>query len=1427
MKVKDFVKIDQQGEFISAVQLSDFDSPSRNLQLIKTFIFSDASPDSFGMHKKYHGTIGLLEKFTNCFKAVDFKPDNALMVLADYGHGKSHFALEAMNYFDKPKNSPETKIILDRIVQALPNNPAKAEKFSVFKNEKDRFLVLHLDGTSGKSIKEMLYTAIKNRLALISETKDYQLPFWNHDAINWLSEKKNDKRSLDFLAKNFQTDVIGLIKEIESNTDGSWEKYSSLFEELNNGVSPDKGGNKNPKEVINWLIKEFVGEEKLFSGLLIFFDEFSQFVSLYIKKGMDATLKNLLEGVTENKQKALFVAFGQHDPSEIAKNSTHDKAVLDNIEKELNRIEKKYNLYSLVESVLDSYLSNSTESWEKLINENSIAKAGFLGDVSEYSWDLYKSRYENELRWDFQKYRNVVVKGCYPMHPTTTGLLASLKMVSDISDDARTMLRFVQKAYDLKKDEEIINGRKVNWVYPVELIDHFEEKITDPTTYSEYKSALMNLQTILADNTTENHKKILKAMLLQRAEKTRYNYHGYKQIELLSHYCGLDIKESKELLKELNHNNIIKFIEFPGSYMFWPTGVNPLALEKEIQDLLLNIQFDNKYLLKLESRLRNQQDLFDDFKPIELNIDWGHPNDWVAEQRIFTRETLTPENIRKAIPVYEFNPLAKPPIKGLVVWCLAIHDEDVDYFQQKTKSLVDQAFESYSTPSPVLVIIPTSSNSEITKMYLRYETLMEMCLSETTKKEFGFDNINNEIQKTTLDLHRKFKEFFARALARDAFDDRFVVPKVFYHQASSTSLGFNPIQTIMEKLYKAAYAIRPSNFFNDIKGLSNTNVTKATKKISAMLAKRNLHEALQINPPTPIEKRLINEYLLDKWKIINYNFYAIEPKDHRIEKAWEFLNQAIKPDKSEVRLKAIFVKLLNPPYGFDFNTSLLLFSAWVGCYNKEIKFIQDNAEVTIATIFDQFSNYTRATINLLTELCLIRNVAIRREDPSKIKIEIQAILEKIRSVNQVNITEANSMLIKLQDYVEKESDQNNPLINECEAAISLLTNQLEHFDNYEENVENIQRSIRTTSDLSALNNVEKRIQNLEYPKFIRTQKPNLSDLQKELDHKFETLVDSICMEPLRLSNIEMVGVIRNKIQENQRHVSNRNNLYEKLNNALSNLEKKVEELRNREDEKKYLEQLSLISSHSSLVKLQSDLNFLKSQEYPEKIKTKVDEKIDKLTSKINELQNFAEASVRNYQSISESDVEYFKEKFLKNLSMFTGSSHETKLLTIKDYLDNLENYYSEIKLINDFSNLDINKIFANLEKAKNIKEKYIDKLSSDHIGKIQHIIDKINQELALQKKNINEQINEVEQVIEVELKNISNTLPVEDVRKKIKNLQSNNLQEYKYRLENAGNDLNMIERIMNEKFTIDRIEKLFKSLDQEKKNECIERLKAL
>ena len=40
MFIKEIVKLDTQGKFIPAVQLSDFDSPQDNLGLVKSYIFA-------------------------------------------------------------------------------------------------------------------------------------------------------------------------------------------------------------------------------------------------------------------------------------------------------------------------------------------------------------------------------------------------------------------------------------------------------------------------------------------------------------------------------------------------------------------------------------------------------------------------------------------------------------------------------------------------------------------------------------------------------------------------------------------------------------------------------------------------------------------------------------------------------------------------------------------------------------------------------------------------------------------------------------------------------------------------------------------------------------------------------------------------------------------------------------------------------------------------------------------------------------------------------------------------------------------------------------------------------------------------------------------------------------------------------------------
>src|SRR5690606_4464731 len=97
----------------------------------------------------------------------------------------------------------------------------------------------------------------------------------------------------------------------------AYEQYVELFKYLNNNVSPSAEGNFDFKDAVKWIV-EVCQKSKALSGVLVLFDEFSQFVQRYSEGKAIGDLQNLLLGIQDHRGKALFLAFAQHDPDEVA-----------------------------------------------------------------------------------------------------------------------------------------------------------------------------------------------------------------------------------------------------------------------------------------------------------------------------------------------------------------------------------------------------------------------------------------------------------------------------------------------------------------------------------------------------------------------------------------------------------------------------------------------------------------------------------------------------------------------------------------------------------------------------------------------------------------------------------------------------------------------------------------------------------------------------------------------------------------------------------------------------------------------------------------------------------------------------------------------------------------------------------------------------
>jgi hypothetical protein len=412
--IGDLVKMDVQGTLRSDVQLSDYDDPALNLELLGHYIFTTKAPESRGLATRRLSSFEVLQKLRDAY-LVD-RVENRITLVANYGHGKSHLALTLAHYFARPAASGEVKTVLQRLGQAL-NNPAQLATYQRFKEERGEFLVVRLRGDSPVSLREQFLKALEDGLREHRATQNAQLPFWYIRAEQALRQLAGqDLQRANAFLQQYDTDVPDLCQNLRRAE--ALELCRRLFRHLHN-VPPDFGSEIGLKEAVTWAVDEWCGANKPLGGLLILFDEFSLFVQRYAQSGATGDLQDLLNGVSDRQGRAVFLAFSQHDPRTVAANFASGQR-LEAVNHELSRLpdHATYALYSLMESVINSYLKQSDQHWQTWINELSVK--AYLARARNITLQHFSRRYNDELSWQLADFDQTVVKGCFPLHPLTT-----------------------------------------------------------------------------------------------------------------------------------------------------------------------------------------------------------------------------------------------------------------------------------------------------------------------------------------------------------------------------------------------------------------------------------------------------------------------------------------------------------------------------------------------------------------------------------------------------------------------------------------------------------------------------------------------------------------------------------------------------------------------------------------------------------------------------------------------------------------------------------------------------------------------------------------------------------------------------------------------------------------------------------------------
>ena len=1055
--------------------------------------------------------------------------------------------------------------------------------------------------------------------------------------------------------------------------------------------------------------------------------------------------------------------------------------------------------------------------------ENSRFKGFIYGQATELVWELYHKRYDKELNWTNLKFREVVTEGCFPLHPLTTALLCHLKMNQGLDDDARTILKFVREKVEFKLDEPAAQDGKLNWILPIELPDYFGKRISTPQLFSAYENAIDNLEKAFGNDVTQMQYDVLKALLVQEADGI--NLTGGKQVALLAHMSGLDFDEMLEILKVLGTNNITKYDDNLKSNSFWPVTINPQALEQKIRVKIGDKKFGDDELYALNDELTK---IISGADRIEVSVAWGTSSDWAANTAIITREKLTAEHLQNLMQPYRltFQGLQEGN-RGLVGWLLALDEADVDYFKANAATVLNDAFPS-ETPPPVLLMLPSFPTKSVADQFLRYQALQSIGKDPDAVKEVGQIAYDNEVEKAAKSLRKALGQLFGDAemfASIQRHTKALAVPNDY--RANLMSLATLSVQEVLAKLYTLAYPNRPPEFFTDLAGnpkKGRSPLRDAVKTVAKNLLYNRINTALDGMTTVP-KDRLCKDQLMLKWHLLSTTYWIQEPEDVlSLKRAWDYLEEQVKPDEQEVMAKDFIPNLLNSPFGFDFNTATLLLTAWIGKHNNELRFSAKGKVVGVDYIEKALDEKNLQVF--LSKLCVEEPLAISRRDSDRALVEGRDLVDSIQKGEERSQDDAESIINTLKEVIssgicpEDEKEEFSQAVEALEAA-------LEASEKYDQDAKKLLSAIAGENEVRKLLESQHTLKGIAVPDLVSPTQPLTTEIQEKLDKQLKKAVGDTCERAEKLNRIEGADAVRNALHEQKELLEKAGVLTysPQIVEAESKLDERISKLKADAEEVNQIKQINTMTAKADLMKLYEYQEMLQGIDTgSQSLLSLRNQKMDAIQSAISQLENFANATIETYQEVDQADAEKLYEGILTRLSKYSGTEYEDSLNQALEYLRQLTSFFGELQKSQNQPLNTPDDVIAVRSQINQICTQYSEKISTAHLAVMEKAQNDLEYRVKSKYENTARKIAELESEI--------SSIPASQIRNKLSyitgfitpemqaqidklnaGLQEKETQETIARLEKEAQDV------------IGRIEVLFKAIkDPKKRQECIERL---
>ena len=1204
----DLVEIKKDSFFSGAVQAEWFYDNNKRKAVAESYIFH--GPKYYGISSdeinsnshKLCDTVTFTRTIINKIYN-DITSSRYALTIAAYGSGKSHLSVALATLLSG--DDEETKLnVLENIKSVDKEGYEYIREYS-----NDKHLVLVLNGIEDFNINKELLKVAKKSLALhgIDDEIFNDMTLAYKTAENYLNSSykylyelylEEAKKISKFKHYNKET-----LKDVLINNIQDYEAYSIVNNVYKSQTKNDININEgiSAKAILNKIHEKYVKEEKRFKSIIIIFDEFGrylEFASVQPNIAGDAGMQQMFEAIQNSEGSMLFIGYIQSDL-----NTYRARVNNDNIERYVSRFQSadKYYLSSNLETVLASIVKkkNNAETIISNIFDNTLSYFASSSQKNILRWITELNRknvWNNEAM-----YKQVILKGCYPIHPLTLSTLVNLSVYMQ----QRSTLTFLSDIFEEHVNEEI--NERIPFIYPTalmsspiftELINAEERGRVSGQNCIQYKEIIEANEEVLS----KEDKEVLSAILIMNINKYKV-YDKNDALVAIETITGKSLKVISNIVSNLeNKLGIIYFDSNVNRYNFMSEGNSKIDYTKVFakKKLLVN---KNDLISNLPDDIRNELQL-----GIIQPTDFGRRNNIVTSEWSFIREIIDINdftiNMAKALKDSLLKEIHPDGSRGRVIYL---------YCNNETYSRIDEVISILNQLNydeiPILIGLLCDNDRVIEDALINLRTLNTFTLLEKELFRKYFRETIMEENKRIIRTYMacaKQKQYVTSKGVRVADE---IVQK---EMVSKFNMIYNKTIPFSIDSFDKKIAKKARRYFNTIAKCLLDG------KLEDIVEFKNL-EIDYIN-------RINSILSVDSekgWKVLYPNNVIGEPLHPVVKEIYTEIKQQILL-KQPIKINELLGKYTKAPYGLNIY-SITLLIVYVIALNKDNLIIKKGlAKSRISDILMCFNNDDKEQFNEFAKF-IIEYTDITEKDNVVLLVEkieknigiaidqVDSLYNEISQIDELDVTQElkgrffnckNNLLIareknkeinkKIEDantYLSK-LDKNPFYIRQILTICNPIIDGVIQGSTYRYSVEQVTKSAQVREQafiifknsikiygekcpLDNLNNIYNMYKNtsIQLPKLNAIE---LVELVKESHEifknriKLKNLASEVCIEINKeISNIKIdIELVRNltNCKKTINKWLEKRNEYEKLNsNELNNVYKQLEELETKID----------------------------------------------------------------------------------------------------------------------------------------------------------------------------------------------------------------------------------------------------------------------